>query len=230
MSTCDEVMARFRGLRNDEKRAGMARFGINTETAYGISIYELRPIAKEIGTDHYLAQELWASGVHEARILASYVEDPSQVTEEQMERWVADFDSWDLCDQVCGMFEQTSHARRKVVEWSERDEEFVKRAAFAIVAGLAVHDKQAPDSDFEAFFPLIVAQSTDGRNFVKKAVSWALRNIGKRDLHLNQRALEVASRLKESCDRTARWIGFDAYRELSSEKVRARLERHTSRR
>jgi 3-methyladenine DNA glycosylase AlkD len=225
MSTRDDVMARLRELRNDENRAGMARFGINTETAYGISIYELRPIAKEIGTDHDLAQELWATGVHEARILASYIDDPAQVTDEQMEQWVADFDSWDLCDQVCGMFERTPHARRKVLEWSERDEEFVKRAAFAIVAGLAVHDKKAPDSDFEEFFPLIVAQSTDGRNFVKKAVNWALRNIGKRNLALNQRAIELAAQLKESDDRTARWIGSDAYRELTSEKVQARLAR-----
>jgi 3-methyladenine DNA glycosylase AlkD len=145
------------------------------------------------------------------------------VFEGQIERWVAGVDSWELCDQVCGLFEQMSFARQNVVEWSGRDDEFVKRAAFAIVAGLAVHDKRTPDSDFDAFFPLLLEQATDPHNFVKKAVNWALRNVGKRNLSLNQRAIEVAEQLEGSPGTSAHWIGRDAWRELTSEKDQVRI-------
>jgi 3-methyladenine DNA glycosylase AlkD len=219
----DDVMARLESMGSERDRQGMGRFGINVESAYGISIYELRKIAKEIGTDHDLAQQLWDSGIHEARILASFIEDPEQVTDKQMECWVADFNSWDLCDQVCGLFEETPFARQKIVEWSRRDEEFVTRAAFAMIAGLAVHDKKAPDESFEPFLDLIVEQATDERNFVKKAVNWALRNIGKRSLRLNQRTIAIAADLRDSPDKAARWIGSNAYRELTSDKVQQRL-------
>jgi 3-methyladenine DNA glycosylase AlkD len=201
-----EVLERLKSLTNPDNIAGMARYGINTQNAYGISIYALRDIAREIGRDHALADELWASGIHEARILASYIADPLQMSEAQMERWAADFDSWDVCDQVCGLFEETPYAYQKTVEWSKREEEFVKRAAFAIMAGLVVHDKQASDERFEAFLPIIIAQAEDSRNYVKKAVNWALRNIQQID------------------SRAARWIASDALRELKSEKVQRRLK------
>jgi 3-methyladenine DNA glycosylase AlkD len=167
---------------------------------------------------------LWESGVHEARILASIVDDPSQVTEAQMERWVREFDSWDVCDQVTGnLFDKTPFAYRKAAEWSRREEEFVKRAGFAVMAALAVQDKQASDEALTAFLPLIREQAHDERNFVKKAVNWALRNIGKRNITLNARAIALADELSRSESRAARWIGSDAYRELTSEKVRQRL-------
>jgi len=167
-----EVLQHLKSLSNPEAVAGMARYGINTENAYGVSIYALRPMAKAIGMDHALAEQLWSSGIHEARILASMIDDPRQVTEEQMESWVTDFDSWDVCDQVCSnLFDKTEFAHRKAAEWSHREEEFVKRAAFAMMAALAVHDKKAPDEAFQVFFPLIRQQATDGRNYVRKAVT-----------------------------------------------------------
>ena len=186
----EEILARLHSLANPANVAGMARYGINTHNTLGISIYTLRPLAKEIGRDHQLALALWDTGIHEARILASYIDDPRQVTEEQLEHWVADFDSWDVCDQVCELIGMTPYAYQKVFEWSERAEEFVKRAAFALIAELAVHDKSAPDEKFEQFLPLILRESTDVRNYVKKAVNWALRNIGKRDRRLNGLAIE----------------------------------------
>jgi 3-methyladenine DNA glycosylase AlkD len=221
---CHEVIRRLRSLANPDNAAGMVRYGINTRDALGISIYTLRDIAKEIGTDHTLALELWESGVHEARILASIVDDPSQVTEAQMEHWVREFDSWDVCDQVTGnLFDKTPFAYLKAAEWSRREEEFVKRAGFAVMAALAVQDKQASDEALTAFLPLIREQAHDERNFVKKAVNWALRNIGKRNITLNVKAIALADELRRSESRAARWTGSDAYRELTSEKVRQRL-------
>ncbi len=202
----------------------MARFGINIERALGISIYNLMPIAKEIGRNHKLALKLWGSGIHEARILAGYIDDPELVTEEQMEEWVLDFNSWDICDQVCtNLFDRTEFARKKVHEWSKREEEFVKRAAFTIIAGLAVHDKKAKDVDFEPFFEVIKRESYDERNFVKKAINWALRNIGKRNLALNRRAIQLAEQIGRMNSRASRWIATNALRELKSEKVKKRL-------
>ena len=204
---------------------GMARYGIRTDRAIGVTIYELRPLARRLGPDHGLALELWDTGIHEARILAGFVDDPALVTKQQMEAWALDFDSWDLCDQVCGLFEETSFAWSKAHEWSEREEEFVKRAAFAIVAGLAVHAKDAPDRDFERFLSVIRRAATDDRNYVKKAASWALRNVGKRNPRLNAKAIATAERLRSSASRSARWVGSEALRELQSEKVQQRLRR-----
>ena len=203
----------------------MARYGINTHQTLGISIYELRRIAKAVEPSHDLAEELWATGIHEAKILASYIDCPEWVSEEQMERWVLDFDSWDVCDQVCELFAGTQHAYAKSFAWSERSEEFVKRTAFALIAELAAHDKKASDEKMAQFLPVIVSQSTDGRNFVKKAVNWALRNIGKRNLHLNYLAIETAKQIQQIDDRTAHWVAADALRELTSEKVQLRLEK-----
>jgi 3-methyladenine DNA glycosylase AlkD len=224
MSSIEEILARLHSLANPDNVAGMSRYGINTQDTLGISIYTLRPIAKEIGRDHALALALWDSGIHEARILASYVEEPLEVTEAQLERWVLDFDSWDVCDQVCDLFGRTPFAYPKAFEWSRREEEFVKRAGFVLMAELAAHDKQAPDEKLAQFLPIIARESNDERNFVKKAVNWALRNIGKRDRYLNGLAIETANQIRQISDsKTARWIAADALRELTGEKVQARL-------
>jgi 3-methyladenine DNA glycosylase AlkD len=224
--TVDQILAKLESLGNADDAAGMARFGINTEKAYGIRIPVLRKIAKEMGTNHELAQALWDTEMHEARILASMIDDPLRVCETQMEAWVKDFNSWDLCDQVCGnLFDKTKLAFDKAVEWAGREEEFAKRAGFAIMAWAAFHVKTAPDSVFEDYFPIIVREATDERNFVKKAVNWALRNIGKRNLALNAKSVEVAREIEQIEDKTARWIAGDALRELTSEKVQTRLKK-----
>jgi 3-methyladenine DNA glycosylase AlkD len=221
--TCEEVMAELRALADPEAAAGMARYGIRTDAALGVSIYKLRPLARQIGRDHGLALALWDTGVHEARILASFVDEPKEVSEDQVERWALDFDSWDTVDQVTDLFERAGFGWIKAMEWSSREEEFVKRAAFALMAGLAVHDKKADDDRFLALFPVIEREAWDERNFVKKAVNWALRNIGKRNAALNAAAVQAAERIEEQGSRSARWIARDALRELRSDKVRNRL-------
>jgi 3-methyladenine DNA glycosylase AlkD len=221
---CNELLIKLKSMSNPDNVDGMARFGISTNNTYGISIYVLRSIAKEVGVNHQLAKELWASGIHEAQILAGIIDDPKLVTEEQLESWVVDFDSWDVCDQCCSnLFDRTTFAYQKAVEWSEREQEFVKRSGFVLMAALAVHDKTATDEDFERFFPIIKREATDDRNFVKKAVNWALRNIGKRNIALNRKAIEAAKEIKQIDARSARWIASDAIRELTSEKVQRRL-------
>ncbi len=191
-----EVVTTLESLSNPENVAGMARFGIQGKRVLGISIPTLRKLAKEIGKNHTLAQELWDTGIHEARILAGYVDDPEEVTPAQMDRWAADFDSWDLCDQLCAnLFDRTPYAFAKAKAWSRCEPEFVRRAGFALMAALAWHDGHTADQPFEEFFPMIVEGSTDGRNYVKKAVSWALRQIGKRNPVLNRRAVAVAEQI-----------------------------------
>jgi len=222
----NEILRRLESLSNPENVAGMARYGINPKNTLGVSIYALRPMAKEIEKSHGLAQKLWDSGIHEARILASMVDEPGKVTEEQMGAWAKDFDSWDVCDQVSSnLFDKTEFAYEKAVEWSSREEEFVKRAAFALMAALSVHDKKAPDREFEEFFPIIKREAHDDRNFVKKAVNWALRSIGKRNLALNKKAIKVAKEIQKMDSRAARWVAADAIRELTSEKVQKRLKK-----
>jgi 3-methyladenine DNA glycosylase AlkD len=221
----EELISGLQALANPENVAGMARYGINTHRTLGISIYELRRIAKSVEPNHDLAEALWASSIHEARILASYIERPEWVSEEQLERWVLDFDSWDVCDQVVELFAGTPFAYAKAIEWSVRPEEFVKRAAFALIAELAAHDKMASDEKMAQFFPVILRQATDGRNFVKKAVNWALRNIGKRNRELNRLSIETARQIQQIDDRTARWIASDALRELTSDKLQVKLNR-----
>ena len=183
-------------------------------------------MAGEIGNDHKLAQLLWASGIHEARILAGLVDEPALVTERQLERWALDFDSWDVCDLACSnLFDRTPWAYRKAHEWSAREETFVKRAGFVLMAALSVHDKTAPDIAFTQFFPLIRREAGDDRNFVKKAVNWALRQIGKRNLALNRAAVKVAQNIQRQNTRSARWIAADALRELKSDKILAMIRR-----
>ena len=227
---CEEVIEKLKSLYNPENVRGMARYGINPTNNLGISIYKLRPFAKEIGTNHRLSLQLWDSGIHDARLLAVFTEDPAKVTEKQMDSWAADFDSWDVCDQACtSLFDITPHAWKKVFEWAEREEEFVKRAAFSIIAGLAVHDKKANDEKFEQFGPIIRKHAIDERNYVKKAVNWALRNIGKRNWTLNKKMIELAKELQASESKSARWIGNDAIGELTGEKVKRKLEKKRTR-
>ncbi len=223
-----DVLNRLRALSNPDAVAGMARFGINPEDSLGVSIPNLRKMANEIGRNHRLAQELWSSRIHEARILAAMVDDPEMVTERQMEEWVRDFDSWDVCDQCCSnLFDKTRLAHRKAIEWSSRKEEFVKRAGFVLMAALAVHDKMADDTKFERFLPIIRRESSDDRNFVKKAVNWALRQIGKRNRHLNRLAIGMAKKIRAIDSKAARWIATDALRELTNAKVRRKLQATT---
>jgi 3-methyladenine DNA glycosylase AlkD len=215
--SADEVLADLRALGSETNRAGMARYGIAVERAYGVPMRELRQVARRLGKSHALAAELWASGVHEARLLASIVDVPKEVTEAQMEVWVAGFDSWDLCDQCCSnLFRKTPFGVAKAREWAGRDETFVKRAGFALMAYLGGHDKKTPDEALVGFLALVERESADDRNFVKKAVNWALREIGKRGGRWHAEALALAERLKASDSRAARWIGSDAARELRS--------------
>jgi len=221
----NEILNKLKALSNPKAVEGMARYGINPENTYGVSIPNLRKIAGETGKNHALAQELWASGIHEARILASMIDDPKMATEEQLESWVKDFDSWDVCDQCCmNLFKKTGLAYRKADEWSESDEEFVKRAGFVLMACLAVSDKKADDRQFEIFLPIIKREASDNRNYVKKAVNWALRQIGKRNANLNKKAIETSKEIQKMDSRSAKWIASDAIRELASESVRIRLQ------
>ena len=220
-----EIIKKLKSLSNPENVAGMARFGINPENTLGVSMPSLFKIAKEIGRDHKLAEQLWSSGIHEARILACLIDDPKEVTEKQMERWVRDFDSWDVCDQCCArLFDKTEQAYQKAIDWSSRSEEFVKRAGFVMMACLAVHDKKAADDKFEQFLPIIVRESIDERNFVKKAVNWALRQIGKRNKRLNKISIRTSKEIRKLDSKSAKWISSDALRELTSEKVQRRLK------
>jgi len=218
------LIKKLKSLSNPEAVAGMARFGINPKNTYGVSIPVLRKMAKQIGQNHLLAQRLWISGIHEARILAGMIDPPEEVTEKQMERWVRDFDSWDVCDQVCSnLFDRTKFAHKKAMDWSKRGEAFVKRAGFVLMAALAVHDKEAGDKEFLKFLPIIKREARDERNFVKKGVNWALRQIGKRNLPLNRMAIKTAKEIQGIDSRAAKWIASDAIRELTSEAVRKRL-------
>lgn len=224
-----QIIALLEAEGSEENRAGMARFGVKTERAYGVSVKRLREIAKSAGRDHDVAQELWATGMHEARMLASLVDEPAKVTPEDMEEKVLGFDSWDVCDGFCNnLFRKTPFAHAKVGEWAAREETFVRRAGFALMANLAVHDKKADDSIFADYLKLIEAASDDERNFVKKAVNWALRQIGKRSPGLNAAAIACAERIAARDSKAARWIANDAIRELTSESVRAKLAKRAA--
>jgi 3-methyladenine DNA glycosylase AlkD len=220
----NEVLAQLQSHANPARMAEMKRVGITLTSSLGIDLYTLRRLAKPLRPDHDLALGLWASGIHEARLLASMVDDPAQATEAQLEAWVAGFDSWDVCDQVCdNLFQHTPFAYPKAFAWSGRTEEFVKRAGFVLMACLAFFDRTASDARLAQFFPVIVQASDDERNYVKKAVNWALRNLGKRSQGLNVQAIAVAQEIQGRGTRPARWIAADALRELTSEKVRLRL-------
>ncbi|OGM11651.1 DNA alkylation repair protein [Candidatus Woesebacteria bacterium RBG_16_34_12] len=232
-----EIITKLKNCSNPKSIEEMARFGINPKYALGVNIPTLRKTAKEIKKSpeyknrpeklHKLAQQLWNSRIHEVRILASMIDVPELVSEKQMDNWIKEFNSWDLCDEVCmNLFDKTEVAYHKAVEWSKRKSEFEKRSGFALMACLVWHDKKAPDSKFINFFPYIKKASTDERNFVRKAVNWALRQIGKRSLSLREESKKLAKDILKSYpnSKSAKWIANDAIRELSRETVKKRLE------
>jgi 3-methyladenine DNA glycosylase AlkD len=219
----EEVLEKLKALADPESLAGMAGFGISTSRSWGVTLPKMRSLAREIGVSHRLAERLWEAGIRETRLLATMVDDPKVLTEEQAERWVKELDSWDVCDGCCMYLARAEFAPRKCVEWSAREEEFVKRAGFVIMARLAVGDKKAGDELFEGFLPIIKRESIDQRNYVKKAVNWALRQIGKRNLALNRTAIETGRDIQRMDSRSARWIASDALRELTGQAVQERL-------
>lgn len=226
MASVKDVLDRLQSKAKPEQLAGMAKYGITVGKRLGVSVPDMRNLAKELGRDHKLALDLWRTGIAEARILAGMVGDPAKLTEEQMEEWVKGINSWDVCDQVCmNLFEKNQLAWKKIIDWSERQEEFVKRTAFSLIACLARHDKKASDDKFIELLPVIIGAATDERNFVKKAVNWALRNIGKRNLNLNEAAISTAREIQVLDSKAPRWIAADAIRELESDAVQSRFKR-----
>lgn len=220
-----KIIDKLETLADPAAAQGMARYGIWAKTVYGVSIPNLRRIAKETGRNQILSLRLWKKENRETRILAAMIGEPDKVTEEQMEDWVREFDSWEICDQcIMNLFEKTEHSYRKAIEWCVRDEEFVKRAGFVLMARLAVSDKKAPDEKFIQFFPLLKDGACDGRNYVKKAVNWAIRQIGKRNMPLNFTAVALAEEIRMMNCTSALWIAADALRELKSEAVLKRIK------
>ncbi len=220
----DEIICEFKSKSNLESIEGMARFGITPDKTYGIRIPELRKMAKRIGKDRELAHKLWELGYRETMILASMIDIPEQVTEEQLEKWVSDFDYWEICDQtIMNLFEKTEFAYTKAFEWCDSEKEFIKRAGYVMIARLAVSDEKAENQSFIQFFQLIEKGSIDSRIMVKKAVNWALRQIGKRNLKLNKEAIKVAKVIAQLDSTVGRWVAKDAIRELESESVQKRL-------
>ncbi len=223
--TPDEVIKYLEKNADKKNAAGMARFGINADKAFGIRIPLLRDLAKKIGRNHKLAVELWKTGRHEARILCSMIADPDEITPSLMNKWARDFNSWDLCDQCCNnLFVYTPFLLDKIYEWNDSADEFVKRASFVLIAVSAVHRKDWEDETFIRFFQLIKKHSSDERNFVKKAVNWALRQIGKRNRRLNVNAIDFASQLSENESKSAQWIARDALNELTNKKIQVTLK------
>jgi len=226
MVSTTEILRELGSMASPANLEGLTRFGITVEKRLGVSVPHMRRIAKEIGKDHKLAGKLWKTGIAEAKIVASMIAVPEEMNAKDMDTWVLGFDSWDVCDQVCmNLFEKTPFAKQKISEWSRREEEFVRRAAFALIACLAWHDKQAPDEDFIQFLQVIKRSATDERNYVRKAVNWALRNIGKRNAALNKAAIKTAKELQHIDSKAARWIAADAIRELEGAGVRERLRK-----
>jgi 3-methyladenine DNA glycosylase AlkD len=218
------VLAQLKALSDPVNVAGMARFGIDTSKAFGIKHPELKKIAKSLGRDTALAQELWDSGYHEARLIAPLVADPKEFTKAQANAWVEDINSWDICDGFTGsLIDKTPYAYELALTWARRKEEFVRRAGFALMAWLPVHDKKAPDEKFDEFFDYILRYADDERNFVKKAVNWGLRQLGKRNAALNRKAIKTAEQLLKMDSKSAKWNAKDALKELHSEAVQEKL-------
>ena len=223
-----EVLARLERMGSEKIRLGMARFAIPSDNAFGISVGDLRKFAKSIGRDHELAQQLWQTPNYEARMIAIFIDDPQLVTAQQMNRWCGEFDNWAICDTACfHLFSKTAHAWKMIPQWAKRKPEFERRAAFAQLASMCVHDKAATDEPFAQSLALIVKHASDSRNFVKKAVNWALRCIGKRNSRLHALATATAESLASSDDPTARWIGKDALREFQKPNIIARIKKRT---
>jgi 3-methyladenine DNA glycosylase AlkD len=216
-----EILAWLERRGSRRNREGMARYGITSPKAFGVSMATMRGLVKRLGRDHALAAALWRTGWFEARMLASLMDEPTRVTAAQMDRWAADFDNWAICDTTCfHLFDKTPFAWEKIQAWSDRREEFVRRAAFALVASVALHDKACPHAPFVRALRLIQRAADDNRNFVKKGVSWALRGIGHRNLALHSRSVALAERLAASTDASARWIGRDALLDLLRPAIR----------
>lgn len=222
----EEIIESLKLNANPKNVDGMARFGINSHGALGVSVPVIRSIAKEAGKDYALAWQLWNCGIHEAKWLSGLVFPPEELSGDDADELVAGFDSWDICDSLCmNLLDRCSFTRSKITQWADDDREYVRRAGFAVLASIALHDKKAPDEDFIEFFPLIKKHSTDERNFVRKAVNWALRQIGKRNRNLNNLCTEFAIELTDSGNKTARWIAMDTIRELTDVKILARLDK-----
>ena len=220
-----EIIQLLKSKENPQNLAGMSRYGINTEKAFGINLPILRTIAKSLGKDHELALNLWKTGYHEARMIAAFIDEPAKVTIQQMNDWVRDFNSWDICDQTCGtLFDKTPFAYDIAHRWSKEKSEYVKRAGFVMMAALAVHDKKSPDEKLLQFLPVIERESHDERNFVRKAVNWALRQIGKRSWFLREHAIATGEKISVQDSKSARWIAADALRELNDPKTTARIK------
>lgn len=218
------VIAELRRLSSKSVRDGMSRYAIPSDKAFGVSVGKLRQFAKRLGKNHELALHLWQSGWYEGRMLATFVDDPDLVTAAQMDKWARDFDSWAICDTACfSLFARTPHAWKKVTQWAKRDDEFIKRAAYALLASLCLHDKEATDVSFKRGLVLIEKAAKDDRNFVKKGVNWALRCIGKRNASLNAAAIKTARRLAASEHPATRWVGKDALRDLTAPALAKRL-------
>jgi 3-methyladenine DNA glycosylase AlkD len=225
MQTVEQVIKEIKKYESKEGKEGKARYGINNEKGYGLRTPQMRAIAKQIGKNHELALQLWKTEIHEARHIAAMIADPKQTTEELMEQWLKDFNSWDIVDDCClTLFDKTPYAWKKAVEWTKRKPEFEKRAGFSMMAILAVHDKKAEDSKFEKFFPYLIKESSDERNFVRKAINWALRQIGKRNARLCRKSIAVAKEIYKKGDATSRWIATDALRELEKYKKEGRIK------
>ncbi len=224
----EEIIEILHSKANPSNVIGMARFGISSKNTLGVSMPGIREIAKIIKKNHELAIELWDSEIHEARILAGLIAEPKKMTKTLADKWVADFDSWDVCDQVCSnLLDKVEFRDEKIFQWAESDEEFIRRAAFATIATDAVHNKKRDDEEYLQFFPIIIKYASDNRNFVRKAVNWAIRQIGKRSAYLNIKAIELCEELLRIYpeDKTVRWICADALRELTSEKILARIKK-----
>jgi len=224
--TAEEIIAQLKTYESAKNREGMARFGISGKNVLGgPNLPTLRKMAKEIGKDHELAQELWASGIHEARMLAAFIDEPDKVSEKQFDSWAADFDSWDICDTVCGgLLDKTPFAYQKAFEFVRKEAEFERRVGFVVMAWLAVHDKKMTDDKFIKFFPSLKKYADDERNYVKKAINWALRQIGKRNSYLNKEAIKLAEEIAKIDSKSARWIAADAIRELKSKNIVLRIK------
>ena len=226
MASVEEVLKKLRSKAKPDRLEGMSRYGMVAERRLGVSVPDMRKMAKELGKNHKLALKLWKTGIPEARIVAAMIDEPEKLTEKQMEDWVKDINFWDICDQVCmNLFEKTPLAWKKILDWSNREEEFIKRTAFALIACLAWHDKEAEDEKFIKLLPVIKHGATDERNFVKKAVNWALRNIGKRNPKLNKATIKAAREIRGIDSKAARAIASDAIKELESPAVQRRLRK-----
>jgi len=229
MVSGEDALKKLRAKARLDQVEAMSRYGMISENRLGVSVPDMRKTAKELGKDHKLALELWKTGIPEAKITAAMIDEPEKLTDKQMEDWVKDINSWDICDQVCmNLFEKTPLAWRKILDWSQREEEFTRRTAFALLACLAWHKKEAEDEEFIKLFPMIKRGAMDERDLVKKAVSWALRNIGKRNLNLNKAAIKAAKEIRQIDSKAARWIASDAIKELESEAVQKRLRKRAA--